>query len=95
MGLSSETRFGFELRFGFGRLVCTFGKALRMQECAIVLGSCSFRESREKSGSTVRSAGKSWKPGGGKVIVFLLVSRECSRGEETPTWGSVVPHGWI
>jgi len=24
------------------------------KECAIVLGSCSFRESREKSGSTVR-----------------------------------------
>jgi len=45
--------------FGFGRLVRRFGKALRMQECAIDLGSCSFRESREKSGRTVRSAGKS------------------------------------
>jgi len=40
--------------FGFGCLVCAFGKALRMQECAIVLGSCSFRESREKCRSTVR-----------------------------------------
>src|SRR5437879_5565701 len=29
-------------------LVCAFGKALRMQECGIVLGSCSFRESWEK-----------------------------------------------
>ena len=57
--------FGYALRiraygFGFGHLVCTFGKALRMQECAIVLGSCSFRESREKSrekrGSTVGPA---------------------------------------
>ena len=51
--------FGYALRirtygFGFGRLVCTSGKALRMQERKIVLGSCSFRESREKSGSTVR-----------------------------------------
>ena len=48
------------IRFGFRRLVCTFGKALRMQEWEIVLGSCSFRESqdksREKSGSTVRPA---------------------------------------
>jgi len=45
---------------------------------------CSFQESREKSreksGSTVRSPGKSWKSGGGKVFVFPLVSRECSRG---------------
>jgi len=40
--------------FGFGRLVYTFGKAFQMQECAIVLGSCSFRESRGKSGSTAR-----------------------------------------
>ena len=63
-------------RFGFGRLVCTFGKGLRMQECAMVLGSCSFRESREQSGSAVRSTGKSWKPGGGRVFVLLLVSRE-------------------
>ena len=47
------------------------------------------------SGGTVRSAGKSWKLGGGKVLVFLLVSRECSRGKEIPTWSSVVPHGWI
>jgi len=68
-------------RFGLGHLVCTFGKALRMEECAIVLGSCSFRESREKSGSTVRSAGQSWKPGGGNVSVSLLVSRGCSTGE--------------
>jgi len=51
------------IRFGFGRLACTFGKALRMRECAIALGSCSFGESREKSGSTVRSVGKSRKPG--------------------------------
>jgi len=39
-------------------MVSTFGKALRMQECAIVLGSCSVWESREKSGSTVRLAVK-------------------------------------
>ena len=83
------------IRLGFGRLVCTFGKALRMEECAIVLRLHSFRESLEKSGSTVRSAGKSWKPGGGKVPVPLLVSRERSRGEERLTWSSVVPHGWI
>jgi len=52
-----------------------------MQEYAIVLGSCSVWESRERSGSTVRSAWGSWKPGGGKVFVFLLVSRGCSRGK--------------
>ena len=82
------------IRFGFECLVCTFGRALRMQEYAIVLGSCSFRESREKSESTVRSAGKSWKPGSGKLC-FLLVGRECSRGKEGLTWSSVVPNGWI
>ena len=71
MGSPPKTRFGFGYTVRLSALVCTFGKALRMQECAIVFGSCSFRESREKSGSTVRSAGKSWKPGGGKVFVFL------------------------
>ena len=65
------------IRLGFGCLVCMFGKELRMQECAMVLRSRSFRESREKSGSTVGSAGKSWKPAGGKVPILLLVSREC------------------
>jgi len=80
--------------FSIGRLVCTCGKALRMQECAIVFGPRGSRESREKSGSTVRSAGKSWKPGGGKVIVFLLVFRECSRGEERFTSSSVCA-SWI
>jgi len=92
-------RFEYALRIraydiGFGRLVCTFGKALRMQECPIVLGSCSFRESREESGSTVRPAWKSWKLGGGKVFVFLLVSRGCSRGRERLTWNSVTPDGY-
>jgi len=62
-----------------------------MQECAIVLGSCRFRESPEESGSTVRPAWKGWKPGGGKVFVFLLVSRECSRERERLTWSSVGP----
>ena len=65
-----------------------------MQECAIVLGSCSLRESRGKSGSTVRLAGKSWKPGGGKVFVFLLVSGECSRGRGD-SHGVVMRHGWM
>ena len=53
--------FGYELRiraygFGLGRLVCTFGKALGMQECAIVLGSCCLRESRERKAR--RQAGR-------------------------------------
>jgi len=77
----------------FGCLVCTFGKALRMQECAIVLGA--QLPGRQKSGSTVRSAGKSWKLGGGKVFAFPLVSRECSPGKERLTRSSVVPDGWI
>jgi len=45
-----------------------------MQECAIVLGSCSFRESREKSGSMVGPACESWKPGGGGIGCFPFVS---------------------
>ena len=60
-----------------------------MQECPIDLGSCSFRESREKSRekseSTVRLAGKSWKPGGGKVFVFGVLTER-----ERLTWSSVV-----
>jgi len=60
---------------------------------ARVLGSCSFRGSQEGGGDAVRSAGKSWKPGGGKAFVFLLVCRECSRGKERFTLSSVVPHG--
>ena len=44
------------IQFGLGRFVWTFGKALQMEECAIILGSCSLRESRETSGNTVRSA---------------------------------------
>ena len=78
----------------FGCLVCTFGKALRMQECAIVLGAQLSGRPGE-SGSTIRSAGKSWKPGGGKVFAVPLVSRECSPGKERLTWSSVVLHGWI
>jgi len=46
--------FAYALRIrayglGFGRLVYTFGKAFQIQECARVSGSCSVRESREKS----------------------------------------------
>jgi len=48
---------------------CAFRKALRMQECTIVLGTCSFLEFRDKSGSTVRPARKSWKPGVGKCLL--------------------------
>jgi len=108
IGLCSEVCWGFRHGFVFGDSLwlrvngsalgiwfVRSGKALRMQECAIILGSCSFRESREKSGSTVRSTGKSWKPGGGKAFVFLLISRQCSRGKERLTWSGVVPHGWI
>jgi len=54
-----------------------------MQECAIVLGSCSFRESWEKSGSTVRSAGKNWKPGGGKWCFPLVSPGVLTGGWET------------
>jgi len=44
----------------------------------MVLGSYRFRESGEKSGRTVRSEGKSWKPGGGEVFVFLYLAQVCS-----------------
>jgi len=58
--IASGSGFGYALRiraygFGLGRLVRTFGRALRMQECALVLGSCSFRGSREKSQEKSRS----------------------------------------
>jgi len=47
----------------------------------MVLGLCGFRESREKSRTTGRAAGESWKPRGGKVFVFLLVSPGVLAGE--------------
>jgi len=68
MGLSSGNRFGFSHTF---RLRACLWKALRTQECAIVLGWRSFRESREESGSTVRLAGKNWKPGGEGFVSFV------------------------
>ena len=92
--------FGYALRIqaygsGFGRLVYTFGRALRMQECAIVLGSCSFPEKqgegREHCKGNVRDVG----PAAVGEFVPLLSARECSRGKERLTWSSAVPHGWI
>jgi len=58
--IASGSGFGYALRIraygsGIGRLVCTFGKALRMQECAIALRSCSFRESQRKAGRKVEA----------------------------------------
>jgi len=44
-----------------------------MQECAIVLGSYGFRESREKTGSTVRSVSKSWMPEAAVERLFLCL----------------------
>jgi len=52
-----------------------------MQECAIVLGWRSFRESREKRGRTVRLAVKSWRPGGGKVFVSFVSPGVMNEGE--------------
>jgi len=43
-----------------------------MQECAVVLGSCGFRESREKGGNTLRPVWKSWKSRGAEVFTFWL-----------------------
>jgi len=61
-----------------------FGLQVCLQKCAIVLGSCSFRESRgksreksrEKSGSTVRPAERSGSPTAVGEFVFLLSARE-------------------
>jgi len=52
--LSSETRFSSGYMFRLRVSVWTFGKAFRMQECAIFLGSCSFREGREKCKVSVK-----------------------------------------
>jgi len=82
-GLASGTRFGFRYAVRLREFVWTFGEALGMRECAIVLESCSFRESREKSGSTVRSAGKSQKPGDGKVFVSFISPRVMMAEGET------------
>jgi len=76
LALGIRSGFGYKVRLRAGPFVWTFGKALRKQEYAIVLGSCSLRESREKSKSTVRSSRKSWKSRGMKVFVFLLLARE-------------------
>jgi len=63
----------------FGLRACLW-KAFRMQEGAIVLGSYSFRESREKSqeksGSAVRPARESWKPAAVGEFVSLSSARE-------------------
>jgi len=77
--LASRIRFGFE---GFD---WTFGKALRTQEWAVVLGSCSFRESREKNRSSVRLARKGRKPSGGRFF-FPRLASVCSERMERLTW---------
>ena len=70
MGLSSEIGFGF----GYTVRLWTFG--LYIRESAADAGTrdsfgiVNFRESRGKSGSIVRSAGKSWKPRGGRRVCF-------------------------
>jgi len=71
MGLSPEARFGFGYTVRLRGFCLDVLESMRMQECAIVLGSCSFRESRDKSGSTVRLAGKGWKLSGGKCLFFF------------------------
>jgi len=43
-----------------------------MQECMIVLGSCSFRESWEKIGSIVRSVPKKLEARGSRVFVSFI-----------------------
>jgi len=76
------------IRFGFQGFVWTFGKALRMQECAIVWGLCSLQESQEKSGSARNHCKVSVKesvPGGRKVFVFPLLALELTREGETHT----------
>jgi len=94
MGLSSETRFGF------GYMVRLWAFGLYVRESIANTGmrdSFGIVQLSGKSGEKrkyCKSTGKSWKPGGGKVIVFLLVGRGCSRGKRL-TWGNGVPRGWI
>ena len=57
-----------------------------MQECAIVLGSGTFRESGEESGGTVRLAGKGQRLRGGNVFVSLLSREYTQQGKARLPW---------
>jgi len=94
MGLSSETRFGF----GYMVQHWAFGLYVRGSIAnAGVRDSFWIVQLSGKPGEKRKYCKISWKElearRCGKVIVFLLVCRECSRGKERFTLSSVVPHG--
>jgi len=93
MGLSSETRFYFGYTVRFGVLCLGVRESIAHAGMGDSFGTVQLPGKSGESGSTVRLAGKGWKPNGGKVFVFLLVRRECSWGRLT--WSGVIPHGWI
>jgi len=95
MGLCLVTRFGF----GYTVWLWAFGLYVRgsianagmRDSFGIIQLSGKPGEKRKHCKTSVRGL----EAGGGKVFVFLLVSRKCSRGKERLTWSSVAPHEWI
>ena len=88
-GFALGTRFSFEHMFLFP--VCLW-KALRMQECAIVLGSCSFRDNREKSLSLQGQPERAGSPEE-ESVCFSFVSPGVLTGQTT--WSSMGTRGRI
>jgi len=99
MGLSLVTRFGF----GYTVWLRAFGLYVRES-----IANAGMRDSfgiMQLSGKPGEKPGEKRKhcktsvrgleTGGGKVFVFFLVTRKCSRGKERLTWSSAAPHGWI
>jgi len=77
MGLSPETRFGFTYGSASGVFVCTFGKTLRMQECAIVFGIVQLSGKLGEKWKYWKVSVKELEAGGSRGVCFPFVSRVC------------------
>ena len=99
MGLSLETRFGFRYTvwlWAFGLYVReTIANAGMRDSFGIVKLSGKPGERPGETRKHCNTSVRGLEAGGGKVFVFFLVTRKCSRGKERLTWSSVTPHGWI
>lgn len=79
--------------FGFGRVSALSVEGIANARMSDSFGIVQLVGKPGERGSTVRSARKSWKPGGRETSVFLLLARECSQGKERLTWSSMGAHG--